>query len=397
MYAVGWDPSMQITYYYRGINLIGYTSPEETAYYRMNAHGNVVAVVDGFGETLKTYKYDAFGGQEEDGNEWLWRVLGVYEEDTNPFRYCAEYYDEETEFIYLRARYYSPEIQRFISEDPIKDGINWYAYCGNNPVNGADPSGMWEEGDEKLPEWAQSKIKECTDNYYKSETDEDREFHHQEAEKVRAIAAALESSFENSLDRYSLPSPEATETSESNTPETDTSTETSNDLPVLDFHHQTQQGVHEYACVLVCCAMVFAYYGSNVSAMDLFEAYGRYDVNYLNIMDCADMEVKLEFSMTTTSDSELVYAECVNNLRQGIPVIVEIGYTTREGKSGTHSVVVYGMIGDGTKASDFLAMDPWRDEAKNPNTQQLNTLQDSMDMFWYGAPHINNYSTYKPV
>ena len=141
MYAVGWDPSMQITYYYRGINLIGYTSPEETAYYRMNAHGNVVAVVDGFGETLKTYKYDAFGGLEEDGNEWLWRVLGVYEEDTNPFRYCAEYYDEETEFIYLRARYYSPEIQRFISEDPIKDGINWYAYCGNNPTNAHDPSG----------------------------------------------------------------------------------------------------------------------------------------------------------------------------------------------------------------------------------------------------------------
>ena len=127
------------------MNLIGYTSAEETAYYRMNAHGDVVAVVDGFGETLKTYKYDAFGGQEEDGNEWLWRVLGVYEEDTNPFRYCAEYYDEETEFIYLRARYYSPEIQRFISEDPIKDGINWYAYCGNNPVMYLDQTGYQRE------------------------------------------------------------------------------------------------------------------------------------------------------------------------------------------------------------------------------------------------------------
>ena len=131
------------------MNLIVYISAEETAYYRMNAHGGVVAVVDGFGETLKTYKYDAFGGLEEDGNEWLWRVLGVYEADTNPFRYCAEYYDEETEFIYLRARYYSPEIQRFISEDPIKDGINWYAYCGNNPVMFVDLYGLyrtsWDE------------------------------------------------------------------------------------------------------------------------------------------------------------------------------------------------------------------------------------------------------------
>ena len=145
------------------MNLIGYTSAEETAYYRMNAHGDVVAVVDGFGETLKTYKYEVFGKQEEDGNEWLWRVLGVYEEDTNPFRYCAEYYDEETEFIYLRARYYSPKIQRFISEDThwnptnmiygddgnngvpnintIMQGSNFYIYCGNNPISRYDPSG----------------------------------------------------------------------------------------------------------------------------------------------------------------------------------------------------------------------------------------------------------------
>ena len=124
------------------MNLIGYMSAEKTAYYRMNAHGDVVAVVDGFGETLKTYKYDAFGKQEEDGNEWLKILFGVNVKDSNPFRYCAEYYDEETEFIYLRARYYSPEIQRFISEDPIKDGINWYAYCGNNPVNCSDPLGL---------------------------------------------------------------------------------------------------------------------------------------------------------------------------------------------------------------------------------------------------------------
>ena len=124
------------------MNLIGYMSAEKTAYYRMNAHGDVVAVVDGFGETLKTYKYDAFGKQEEDGNEWLKILFGVNVEDSNPFRYCAEYYDEETEFIYLRARYYSPKIQRFISEDPIKDGINWYAYCGNNPVMFVDPLGL---------------------------------------------------------------------------------------------------------------------------------------------------------------------------------------------------------------------------------------------------------------
>ena len=143
MYVVAEYTGTQSTYYYRGLNLMGYVSDDEISYYRFNAHGDVVAIVDGFGETLKTYKYDAFGKQEEDGNEWLKILFGVNVEDSNPFRYCAEYYDEETEFIYLRARYYSPKIQRFISEDPIKDGINWYAYCGNNAVNALDSIGLW--------------------------------------------------------------------------------------------------------------------------------------------------------------------------------------------------------------------------------------------------------------
>ena len=62
--------------------------------------------------------------------------------DTNPFRYCGEYFDEETGFVYLRARYYSPDIGRFVSEDPIKDGNNWYVYCGNNPLCFLDSTGM---------------------------------------------------------------------------------------------------------------------------------------------------------------------------------------------------------------------------------------------------------------
>lgn len=44
--------------------------------------------------------------------------------------------------IYLRARYYSPAVQRFISQDLIKDGLNWYVYCGNNPNYYIDPTGL---------------------------------------------------------------------------------------------------------------------------------------------------------------------------------------------------------------------------------------------------------------
>ena len=45
---------------------------------------------------------------------------------------------------YYRARYYSPELQRFISEDPIRfgGGINFYAYASDNPVRYTDPMGL---------------------------------------------------------------------------------------------------------------------------------------------------------------------------------------------------------------------------------------------------------------
>ena len=39
-------------------------------------------------------------------------------------------------------RDYSPTHARFITEDPIRDGENWFAYVGNNPVNWVDPWGL---------------------------------------------------------------------------------------------------------------------------------------------------------------------------------------------------------------------------------------------------------------
>jgi len=43
--------------------------------------------------------------------------------------------------LQLGARYYWPEVGRFVSHDPIREGINWYAYVGGNPVVRADPDG----------------------------------------------------------------------------------------------------------------------------------------------------------------------------------------------------------------------------------------------------------------
>jgi RHS repeat-associated protein len=55
---------------------------------------------------------------------------------------------EENELIFLRARYYSPDIGRFIKRDPIgyRGGLNLYGYVGNNPVLYTDPSGLFGYG-----------------------------------------------------------------------------------------------------------------------------------------------------------------------------------------------------------------------------------------------------------
>ena len=66
----------------------------------------------------------------------------------NPFRYRSYYFDTETGLYYLKSRYYDPEICRFITIDDISyidpetiNGLNLYAYCGNNPVMFSDPNG----------------------------------------------------------------------------------------------------------------------------------------------------------------------------------------------------------------------------------------------------------------
>ena len=43
---------------------------------------------------------------------------------------------------YFNARWYDASTGRFISEDPARDGANWYVYTANNPIKYTDPSGL---------------------------------------------------------------------------------------------------------------------------------------------------------------------------------------------------------------------------------------------------------------
>ena len=109
-----------------GIGLAAITSKENGSYrynYITDEHGNVDKVLNIVGETEKDYDYDAFGNEKPSEGEFY-----------NPFRYCGEYVDEESGLIYLRNRYYDPKMGRFITEDPIQSGVNWYVYANSNPV-----------------------------------------------------------------------------------------------------------------------------------------------------------------------------------------------------------------------------------------------------------------------
>lgn len=53
------------------------------------------------------------------------------------------YRKDATSFRLVGHRLYDPVAGRFLSRDPIRDGSNWYAYVSGDPVNGADPTGLF--------------------------------------------------------------------------------------------------------------------------------------------------------------------------------------------------------------------------------------------------------------
>ena len=119
--------STNIYVYGNGVEL--FKTGGQTSRYTKSYRGDVTAVTTG--DTKTEYFYDAFGNKQTDTDT-----------STNPFEYCGEYFDDETGLIYLRNRYYDPTIGRFITEDPARDGENWYVYAGNNPVSFVDPNGL---------------------------------------------------------------------------------------------------------------------------------------------------------------------------------------------------------------------------------------------------------------
>jgi RHS repeat-associated protein len=94
--------------------------------------GDTLALTDSTGAVQTQYTFEPFGNTAANGSA-----------STNSFAFTGRELDAAGLYFY-RARYYSPVLQRFVSEDPIglRGGINVFAYAKDRPTILRDPKGL---------------------------------------------------------------------------------------------------------------------------------------------------------------------------------------------------------------------------------------------------------------
>ena len=130
------------TKYVYGLGLIGEEKCGEFKTYHFDYRGSTVAITDTCGNIIDTFKYDTYGKMTEHiGNSFV--ILGYNGRDG--------VVTDRNGLLYMRARYYSPEMRRFINADILHGEIsnavtlNRYAYANGNPVSNIDPFGLSAE------------------------------------------------------------------------------------------------------------------------------------------------------------------------------------------------------------------------------------------------------------
>ena len=102
-----------------------------------DALGSILALTDDAQTSQTIYGYSSYGEQTQVG-----------ENSDNSLQYTGRENDN-TGLYFYRARYYDPQLKRFLSSDPIglAGGLNTYSYAENSPLNFIDPYGLWAIGD----------------------------------------------------------------------------------------------------------------------------------------------------------------------------------------------------------------------------------------------------------
>ncbi|MFH1505508.1 MAG: RHS repeat-associated core domain-containing protein [archaeon] len=99
-------------------------------YYHKDALGSVRATTDEYGLVKETSDFMPFGENLDENDDVF--TFSEKEQDVTGLQYFG-------------ARFYDPELGRFMSPDPIREGTNHYAYVRNNPTNKIDPTGLSEK------------------------------------------------------------------------------------------------------------------------------------------------------------------------------------------------------------------------------------------------------------
>lgn len=122
--------------YVYGKHCLGYIEGGKAFYYLEDSPSNSIGfIINDYGNIVEELEYDAFGSCLSSSKSTL--------------QYNREQADFETGLIFLRTRYYDPQIGRFISPDQVPgnfynpQSLNRYAYVHNNPRNLQDPMGTF--------------------------------------------------------------------------------------------------------------------------------------------------------------------------------------------------------------------------------------------------------------
>ena len=137
--------------YIWGNELLFSGKSDNTSFYYLQDHLGSPIRLMGTGNDSEALAYDEFGVPMIEA-----RLSGKNNAAlsyNNPFSFTGYQADNISGLQYAQARYYNPSQGRFTAEDSVKDGLNWYGYCGGNPINFTDPSGLYRILSNSRPEF----------------------------------------------------------------------------------------------------------------------------------------------------------------------------------------------------------------------------------------------------
>ena len=124
------------TTYFNGLGMDNHlrqaSATSGVSYFLTDHLGSTVGLTDISGTVLEQLTYDSFGNSAVSAR--------------TRYGYTGRERDPDTGLLYYRARFYDPQLGRFVSEDPIglDAGLNQFAYVSNNPQRATDPTGLYE-------------------------------------------------------------------------------------------------------------------------------------------------------------------------------------------------------------------------------------------------------------